>query len=132
MSIYGGTLDEIPLPHRLRSETPGEKRRVTVTLTSFGPFIGMHTYVDIRVATDEIWNSEKKTWQTPWKHDFLAFKMPDELKGSTKFNSVRNAVSFAKKIVKKYFSDESFRIEFQGMTESLKKLLRDAIRPEGD
>ena len=133
MSIYGGKIEEIPLPHRRKSETPGEKRRVTITLTSYvGSWFGKHVYVGFRVEGDAIWNSERDDWQIPWEDLAGEYRFPDGADVHKKFNSEENAMKFAKEIVKKYFPSDKFKIEFMGLTEEEEKLLRKAVRPEGD
>ena len=60
--IIGGTLGEIPEPHKRKFSDKRRKRRVTVSVSVYSG-IGHHYWVRLREEENPIWDSSSDDWR---------------------------------------------------------------------
>lgn len=102
---FGGNLEEIPKPHIRMFSDKRRKRKVSVDFHSWVGAGGRHTYANLTEEDNPIWNEKEYRWQKSWED-------PDG-KGqyfSKQCNNYEQAVSWARKIIKKHFPNKTHKI----------------------
>ena len=108
---YGGTLDDIPLPHirRWPNENKEDPRPVTVRIMKFWG-IGSHYYVSVDEHDNPIWNSKKKCFTQPWTDPGGKGRKFDCLQRPRSYYLAKR---WAMMIIGKHFSDGNYRIDIE-------------------
>jgi hypothetical protein len=108
IGIFGGHLKDIPRPRIYLFPNPVTKRKVTIRIMRYAGF--PHYWLSIIEEENALWDSSQDAWVRPWDHEKLKrlssrheYSYPELT--TTEFMSHNDAITMAKKIIKKYLKN---------------------------
>lgn len=140
-SRFSGFLKEAPKPLIRRYPNPYEKRPVTVKVSSWvGLSAGaVHTYVKVREEDNAVWLPAHEEELAPGRmiHNddswMCAWDDPEHYGRNFEKDvlHLKQAGPWLRKILKKNFPSDQYKVTYQEMDVSERRALRDFLRPGG-
>jgi hypothetical protein len=122
ITVWGGKIEEVPLPIIYFFDDKRRKREVEVVVGVF-PGIGVHYHVDIREENDGVLDRSinlpyrtNPVWRECWNDEKAKGKQFWE-----KFDNERDVANYIKKIWKKEFSSKTHKLRVRSL-EIIKRL----------
>ncbi len=117
MSTCGGYLKDIPKPHKRKWPGHAERRRINITVGSFGIVGGIHYYVTLREEDNPIWDStpdryskgEPSGWTSAWDDDKANGRIFER-----KCKSLHEVARFTDLVLALNFSKDKYEITTSG------------------